>query len=93
MPVYEFRCSQCNHEFETILPIADYQKPTLEPCTNCGGTKTIEQIIGACAIIDSVRLGIRRPDRTFQREILGRMQKNIPGNKIGKGKFNIPGRV
>lgn len=92
MPVYQYHCNHCNHEFETILPISDYQKPTLEPCTECG-EKTIEQIIGACAIIDSVRLGIKKPDRTFQREILGKMAKNIPHNKIGQGKFTIPGRI
>jgi putative FmdB family regulatory protein len=92
MPCYEFRCTECNNEFEVILPISQYEKPTLEPCSKCG-EKTIEQIIGASAIIDSVRLGIRQPDRRFTREILGRMAKNIPHNKIGQGRFHIPGRV
>lgn len=92
MPTYDFKCRNCDYDIELFLKMADYEKPTLEPCPSCGQIK-VEQVLGPNALIDSVQLGIRKPDRTFQREVLGRMQKNIPQNKIGKGRFTIPGRV
>ena len=93
MPHYDFVCTECSTAFELILPMAEYNKPTTEPCPKCGLTK-IEQVLGANPCIDSVNLGIRKPDREFQREILGRMKKQIPKNRIGQsGRFDIPGRV
>ncbi len=91
MPLYDYRCTDCLHDFELSLKMAEYEIPTLEPCPNCNKIK-VEQVLSPNALIDSVQLGIRKPDRTFQREILGRMQKGIPRNKIGQGRFAIPGR-
>ncbi len=94
MPIYDFKCNECNHEFEKVLMIADYETPLAEPCPNCDTSGEIEQFLSSApGIADSVRLGIRKPDRTFQREILGRIKKNTAHNFIGKGKFDIPGRI
>ncbi len=94
MPQYAYKCGDCTHEFELRLFMADYDKPTKEECPNCHKRGHIEQQLGANAFIDSVKLGIKQPDRTFQREILGRMKRQIPGNKIEQsGRFQIPGRI
>ena len=39
MPLYEYKCSECEHTFEEILKIADVARPLAEPCPNCGELK------------------------------------------------------
>jgi putative FmdB family regulatory protein len=34
MPVYEYRCEKCNHEFEEWQKFSD---PVIDKCPNCGG--------------------------------------------------------
>lgn len=93
MPLYDYRCTACEQIFERKLPMSDYELPTTDPCPSCLKPNVIEQFLGATPFIDSVRLGITKPDRTFARDVLGRMQSHIPRNKIGQGKFSIPGRA
>lgn len=35
MPIYEYRCSQCNHIFEEWAQ--HFDSPDCEPCPECGG--------------------------------------------------------
>ena len=35
MPVYEYYCTECGHEFTEILPMARYDEPCAEPCGAC----------------------------------------------------------
>lgn len=35
MPIYEYRCSQCNHIFEEWAQ--HFDSPDCEPCPKCGG--------------------------------------------------------
>ena len=48
MPLYEYRCRTCNHEFERL--IRGVAPP--EPCTQCGGLD-LERLPSAFAV-DSV---------------------------------------
>ena len=34
MPIYEYRCSQCERDFEVIRSVSQSGKPA--PCTECG---------------------------------------------------------
>lgn len=43
MPMYEFRCTGCGHEFEEITP-SDGAAP---PCPSCRGEAT-ERLLSAC---------------------------------------------
>ena len=36
MPIYEFRCDRCQHEFEELVPTGTASIP----CPKCGGTET-----------------------------------------------------
>lgn len=47
MPTYEYKCSNCNHEFEEIQKVDD---PTLSSCPECQKT-TLERVIAARPII------------------------------------------
>lgn len=37
MPLYEYACSACQHEFEEIMSVGDTATP---PCPKCGATQT-----------------------------------------------------
>ena len=47
MPTYEYRCSECNHEFEEFQAISD---PPVTICPSCGG-KTERVISGGAGLI------------------------------------------
>lgn len=38
MPIYEYVCQECKHEFETIRPMA--MADARQACLSCGGDKT-----------------------------------------------------
>ena len=44
MPLYEFTCSKCSHEFEALVP----RPGAKAPCPECGG-KRVKQRISAPA--------------------------------------------
>jgi putative FmdB family regulatory protein len=46
VPLYEYRCKQCNHHFEKIQKFSD--EPILV-CPNCG-RQAVEQLLSAPAI-------------------------------------------
>lgn len=43
MPIYEYRCSSCNHELEKLQRMSD---PELTDCPNCGA-KTLNRLVSA----------------------------------------------
>lgn len=58
MPNYDFRCTSCEEVFVDIqLPIADRRYPTTQPCPVCEKPDTIELMVSAPAIGDSIRQG------------------------------------
>jgi putative FmdB family regulatory protein len=46
MPLYEYRCSACDHTFERIVKFSD---PPLKTCPKCG-KETVHQVIHAPAV-------------------------------------------
>lgn len=42
MPTYDYKCSQCENEFEKFLTISRRHEPTQEPCEHCGGSITMK---------------------------------------------------
>jgi putative FmdB family regulatory protein len=42
MPIYEFRCPDCEYEFEELLPMSR----VVAPCPQCGRQKTNQKISG-----------------------------------------------
>ncbi|MEC7947554.1 MAG: zinc ribbon domain-containing protein [Myxococcota bacterium] len=41
MPLYEYRCPDCGHEFEEIQKVSD---PAIRECPACGGTDVGKKI-------------------------------------------------
>jgi putative FmdB family regulatory protein len=42
MPIFEYRCEDCGHEFEELESIADRDKP--RECPSCGATDVTRKI-------------------------------------------------
>ena len=78
MPTYNYKCSECEHEFEMFLPIKDREVPVKSSCPECEKTKCVEQFLpvppGAA---DPVRLGRTKPDKGF-REVLQKIAQHHP---------------
>ena len=41
MIAYNFKCENCNHEFEYYLPLAHRDLPTTKPCPECAHFEVI----------------------------------------------------
>jgi len=44
MPIYEYRCSSCSHELETLQKFSD---PLLTRCPSCGADTLVKKISAA----------------------------------------------
>jgi putative FmdB family regulatory protein len=82
MPQYTYQCTSCKHDFERLLKIADLHQPTLEPCPACGAEGHVQKtILGAPAIGDAVRLGVRRTDQGFK-EVMQKIHAANPKSNL-----------
>jgi putative FmdB family regulatory protein len=87
MPYYDYHCDECGFDFELRKSMSECDEPTKEPCPSCERFGKVIKAICAPAIVDSIRIGVTKPDTAFQKYVLGRIQSSVPGNKIGQGKL------
>jgi putative FmdB family regulatory protein len=80
MPVYDYKCTNCDHTFTRISNIACRNDPENESCEKCEQT-TIQRQVGAPALGDSVRLGLRTHDDGF-REVLSKIAEKVPKSNM-----------
>lgn len=86
---YEYVCSECEHIFEKILPVARMNEPKEAACPNCQAEGTIDRYISAGATFgynDNKYKG----DSTFQKYVLGKIQEGIPRHLRSSNKYSIP---
>lgn len=76
MPLYDYRCQACEHQFDEQHKIAEREAPCSLPCPACGAEGQVNLIVGAPALCDPVRLGLRKPTPEF-REVMNRMKKGV----------------
>ena len=79
MPLYDYRCIDCDREFEETLSIANRKEPVNNPCSECGGT--VEQFIAGMRIGDPVHLGIKKNSSDFK-EVIDKIKRNNPKGAI-----------
>ena len=65
MPLYTFKNKETGEVFDKLLPLSERERFLNE-------NPQLEQVLGATAFGDSVRLGIRRPDDGFK-EVLSKI--------------------
>jgi len=52
MPIFEFKCNKCNHEFESIL----FRSDDMAKCPECG-SKKVKKFLSACFFKSSSSTG------------------------------------
>jgi len=65
MPMYEYTCDSCNHNFEEYLSMDNRENPTKEPCPECK-EKTIRKGVSATTMGVDMKL---KPPGWFQDKI------------------------
>tara|TARA_B110000495_G_scaffold117651_1_gene102107 strand:- start:1046 stop:1312 length:267 start_codon:yes stop_codon:yes gene_type:complete len=85
MPLYDFECEKCSHNYEEFYTIADMDVPLKLPCPSCKKKGGIIRIVGLGRIVDLGRLestkGRLRPTKDFT-EVMTRMKKNHTASKF-----------
>ena len=81
MPVYEYGCNECSHEFEEFKTIAEYDIPLSEPCPSCYKVGYISRLISGADICDPVSLGVKKVPAGYN-EVIKNIKKSYPGNTI-----------
>ena len=81
MPVYEYGCNECSHEFEEFKTIAEYDIPLSEPCPSCYKVGYIDRLISGADICDPISLGVRKVPAGYN-EVIKNIKKSYPGNTI-----------
>ena len=71
MPTYDYKCSQCDNEFEKFLTISRRHEPTQEPCEHCNGSITIKPATPLFAYDNlSTSAKPHRVDREFRNRLI-----------------------
>lgn len=79
MPLYTFKCEDCEEIFEISCRIADMKS---QKCPKCSSTNYGVHHTQAQKLIDPVRLGVRTIDDGF-REVLQKIHKNNYKSNLG----------
>ena len=69
MPLYDFKCSDCETVFDVMCKISERES---QVCPSCGSKNYKAHHLGMAALGDPVRLGIRTVDSGFK-EVLSRI--------------------
>ena len=54
MPLYEYRCEHCGHEFSDVLKVDDRNKPLDAPCPSCKAAGGVEKVVSSARIVAGV---------------------------------------
>ena len=81
MPVYEYGCNECSHEFEKFKTIAEYDAPLSEPCPSCYKIGYIDRLISGADICDPISLGVTKVPKGYN-EVIKNIKKHHPRNTI-----------
>ena len=76
MPLYDFRNKDTGEVFEKMMSISAKEEYLKE-------NPNIEPMLSANALIDPVRLGVRKTDAGFK-EVLQRIHEKTPGSQLNK---------
>jgi putative FmdB family regulatory protein len=81
MPTYNYKCSNCGHEFEQFLSMKDNDKPTHEPCIKCNQL-TIKQIIIQSSLVTEINVEQKYKQPEDWKAFLRHIKRKNPGSNI-----------
>jgi putative FmdB family regulatory protein len=79
MPTYNFKCNECEQEFEVLCRISERNN---QSCPGCQAQNYQPHFTTPVAMGDPVRLGVRTTDNGFK-EVLSRIGKANPRSDLG----------
>ena len=79
MPIYDYICKSCSHQFDEQHKIVDRKIPTESPCSECGGV--VEQLIIPPRIGDPVMLGKHKNSTQFK-EVVRKIAEAHPRSPL-----------
>jgi len=82
MPIYTVKDTKKRKTFDVNMSMSDFE-------TFLSDNPHIKQQFVKLNIGDAVRLGIEKPDSYFQKNVIGRIQANVPG-ATKNTKFKVP---
>lgn len=56
MPLYQYKCDLCNHQFEEFKSISNREVPKSQPCPSCWGLGSVDQMVCAPMVCDPIRV-------------------------------------
>jgi putative FmdB family regulatory protein len=62
MPLYAFKCTECEHEFDVLNSIDERHKPLSEPCPHCGALDSIKSVLTPTRIVATTMTNLKPPD-------------------------------
>jgi len=78
LPIYDYQCKTCSHEFERNVKIANMHD--VQSCPECDAES--ERVIRGCPSLgDPIRLGLIKPSDGF-RDVLRNIAKKTPGGSV-----------
>lgn len=82
MPLYDYKCSKCEHVFASLQSVANYRAPCAEPCPSCKAPESVQRhITGGMNIVSGVGEMMSKTPRDF-RDKLELIKKGNLGSKI-----------
>ena len=79
MPLFEYRCDKCKHQFEKVLKADDNKKPLSEPCPQCGRDGYVHRVYTTGGFVDP---GILKADKNMEKsgvlDNLNRIKQHHP---------------
>lgn len=81
MPLYDYRCEACQHEWEDSYKMDEREKPTKKPCPKCKKKKVILRTT-CTGLVDPFVLGRRKPTTAFK-EVMSNIKKT-GGRRVKK---------
>lgn len=79
MPIFDYKCTSCENEFDKLVSISNMDLPTKEPCIKCDSL-SVTKIIGRPAHFQFSDDKLK-PSGEFK-EILKQIKKNNVGSTI-----------
>lgn len=74
MPIYNYKCSECDARFTQSHMIADRKIPEEQICPECGADRTVTQVIGTPNFVTDSKSTLTRAGGGWQ-DVLKKVKK------------------
>ena len=79
---YDYKCRECEHEWDRYLPMDDRKIPESEPCPSCGAEGSVYQVIGCPGFISDSKSTLTRAGSGWQDVLKGIKKASGKSNTI-----------